>query len=236
MPYLIFSEIHMNQLFSQFFWLFAADANMPLYEELWYHFYDNYINNQTIYQNLNMSGILSAQGIVIGLFLGLAIATVAASVTKKLNSVMIKKLISEECLSVDKAKSLPQLDLADKLYLRYAVRKSVNLRRVVKCAEEEEHDRRSADIAENYEEKRKENPSLPKKFKPIEFKVDPDEHHFYIPEELKYTAETKFDEKGNSLLSTLFWLGVLLIVFVIIMIFLPNILSVIDSFVGSLKQ
>ena len=225
----------MNHYFFNFP-VFAADTNIPLYEELWYHFYDNYVNNQTVYENLNMSGLLSVQGIIIGLFIGLVIAAFAASLTKNLNSIIVKKLISNDCLCAEKARSLPELDLADKLYLRYAVAKSVNLRRVVKCVEEEEHDQRSAEVSENYEQMRKDNPSLPKKFKPIEFKVRPDEHHFYIPEDQKYMAETKFNGKGSSMLSTLLWVGVILVVFVVIMVFLPNILSVLDGFVGSFKQ
>ena len=220
----------MDLRFSVF--LLSADEKMPLFKELWYQFYDNYINDQTVYENLNMNGMLSVQGIVIGLFIGLALAAIAMSLTKTFNNTLVTRLLENECLTAEKGKSLPELDLADRLYLRYAVRHSVNLRRVVKCREEEEYEAKMAEIAENYTEKRKENPKLPRKFNPRSFKVDPDNHHFYIPEEQVIAAKTKFNLKGNSLLTTLLFVGLLFVAFVIVMVFLPNILTMLDNFAG----
>lgn len=214
---------------------FLLQADMPLYEELWYYFLDNYINTDATYENLDFGGLISPQLLVIGLFLGLAAAGFFAVFNKQIYGGFVNKLISAGCLSRDSAKTLPELDAADKLIIRYGVRHSVNLRRVVRCREEEEQLDEAAKMALSYEEMRKENPKLPKKFTPKRFKIDPDSHHFYIPEELKDMAEVKFSQKGNSWWSAVIYTVVILIALAVLIAFLPNILTVLDGFVGSLK-
>ena len=82
---------------------------------------------------------------------------------------------------------------------------------------------------------RLENPKLPKSFTPKPFKVDPDAHHFYISEDMKYMAEVKFDRKGNSWWSAVIYAAVILVALVALIVFLPNILNLLDEFIGSLK-
>ncbi|MBQ8849646.1 MAG: hypothetical protein IJ011_04875 [Clostridia bacterium] len=215
--------------------LLTAGADKSLIEELWEYFVDTYIYNETTYENLDFGGMFSAQTLVIGLFLGLAIAGFAAVFNKQIHGAFVSKLISEGCLSPESAKTLPELDAADKLVLRYGVRRGVNLRRVVRCREEEEYNAESEQKAAEYAEMRKENPKLPKNFTPKPFRVDPDSHHFYIPEDMKYMAEVKFNRKGNSWWSAWVFGALILVALVVLIIFLPNILNLIDEFVGSLK-
>ena len=215
--------------------LLKAGSEQPLIEELWEYFVDTYINNETTYENLDFGGLFSVQTLVIGLFLGLAAAGFVAVFNKQINGAFVERLMREGCVSPESAKSLPELDLADKLTLRYAVSRGVNLRRVVKCREEAEYDAESAQKAEEYAEMRKENPRLPKQFTPKPFKVDPDAHHFYIPEDMKYMAEVKFDRKGNSWWSAVIYAAVILVALVALIVFLPNILNLLDEFIGSLK-
>ena len=215
--------------------LLKAGSEQPLIEELWEYFVDTYIKNETTYENLDFGGLFSVQTLVIGLFLGLAAAGFIAVFNKQINGMFVERLLREGCISPESAKSLPELDLADKLMLRYGVSRGVDLRRVVKCREEVEYDAESAEKAEKYAEMRKENPRLPKNFTPKPFKVDPDVHHFYIPEDMKYMAEVKFDRKGNSWWSALIYAVVILVALVALIVFLPNILNLVDEFIGSLK-
>ena len=215
--------------------LLRADTEMPLYKELWYYFLDTYINNETTYENLDFGGLFSIQTLVIGLFLGIAIAGFVAVFNKQVHGGFVNKLIAEGCLSEQTAKSLPELDCADKLTIRYGVGRGVTLRRVVRCREEEEYLAETAQKALEYEQLRAENPRLPKRFTPKRFKVDPDAHHFYIPEEMKYMAEVKFSQKGNSWWSAVIYAVVTLVALVVLIIFLPNILNLLDGFIGSLK-
>ena len=183
------------------------------------------------YENLNMEGgsLISVQSIVIGLFIGMTLAGFGAVFNKRVLGGFVRLLLKEECLSPEVGKTLPELNYADKLVLRYAVRRSVTLRRVVRCREEEEYLRQMAEMQEHYAEHRAEDPSLPKRFRQKPFRVDPDAHHFYIPEDLKYTAEVKFEQKGTT------WLGAILFVIlmaaacVAVLQVLPYILGLVDE-------
>ncbi len=215
--------------------LFALEAKALSFKELWDKFYNSFISPDMAYENLDFSGVISIQWIIIGLFMGIAIAAVASVIGKRVFGSFVKKLIDGECLSPESAKTLPELDYADKLMIRYSVKRGVNLRRVVRCREEEEYEAENAEKALRYAEMRKENPRLPKKFTPKPFKIDPDKHHFYIPEELKYMAKVKFDQKGTSLRTTIVFVALILLGLLALILFLPNILNLIDNAAGLMK-
>ncbi len=218
---------------SQF--LLTAGAEEPLLSKLWYFFFDNYISGEAVYENLSFGGMISPQLVVIGLFLGLCAAGLAAVFNKRVLGGFVNILLSRGCLSGESALSLPELDCAHKLSIRYGVRRGVNLRRVVRCREEEEYLAESEKKALEYEKMREENPKLPKKFVPKPFKVDPDVHHFYIPEDMRFTAETKFSQKGNSWAGAVIYIVFMLAVLAVLLVFLPDILSFLDAFVGELR-
>ena len=216
--------------------LLKVGSEQPLIEELWEYFVETYITNERVYENLDFGGLFSVQTLVIGIFIGLAIAAFASVINKQVNGAFVTRLIDEGCLSPESAKTLPELDSADKLMLRYGLVRGVNLRRVVKCREEEEHLAESRKKADEYAAMRLENPKLPKTFTPKPFKVDPDRHHFYIPEDMKYTAEVKFSRKGNSVWGAVLYSVLILIALVVLIVFLPYLLGLLDDAIGLLKQ
>ncbi len=216
--------------------LLSAANDMPTLGELWNDFFKNYINNDTEYENLNMGGSIPVSWIVIALFLGVAVAAVWIVVSKRLYSGFVSRLIENDCLSPEGAMTLPELSYADKLAVRYAVRKSVALRRVVRCREEEEWERENEQRAKEYAQMLAENPKLPKKFKAKEIKYDLDSFHFYIPEEEKTTAQTKFSSKGTSIWMLVLALGLMTAVLFVLLLFLPSVMALIDSTVGQFKN
>ncbi|MBQ2998968.1 MAG: hypothetical protein IJD64_00760 [Clostridia bacterium] len=180
------------------------------------------------YENLTENALFSVPLIVIGVFIGIAIALFATVFNKRVLGGMVRKLLSEEALSSESAKTLDELGLANNFFLRYAVKGNVSLRRVVYCREEDE-------FLQKQEEERKNAPS-PKKFRAKSFRVDPKLHHFYIPEEQKDTAATKFEKKGTSLVA----LGVLLLVLFLLLIALlfalPKLMGWLDQLLGSVSS
>ncbi len=216
------------------FTVLASEKGLSLWQELWQYFYETYFTDETVYEHLHMGGgaLASIPIIVFGLFIGLVLASFAAVFNKRVPGGFVRLLLKEECLSPDMAKTLPELNGAHKLYLRYAVRKSVSLRRVVKCREEEEFEAKEAEEEQAYAEQREKDPSLPKRRRTKPFVVDPDKHHFYIPEKLKYTAEIKFEQKGSTWLGAVVFSAIMLIVCCVILMFLPQILQLLDEFVG----
>lgn len=194
------------------------------------------LGDETQYKYLgNGAGSMtSLRMIIIGIFIGLAIGVVASVFNKRVLGDFVRRLLSEQALSDESAKTLEELDYASNIFIRYSVCRGVNLRRVVKCREEEAYLAEIAQKEAEYAEKKKENRSLPK-FKAKPFRVRADEHHFYIPEESKYMAEIKFEKKGSSWLGALIFLVVLAIALTVILLVLPSILSVLDGWFGSLQ-
>ena len=202
-------------------------------EELWEYFVSTYIDNGATYENLEFGGLFSAQTLVIGIFVGLAIAAIVSVINKRINGAFVAGLIEKGCLSPESAMTLSELDSAHILSVRFGLARGVNLRRVVRCREEEEYLATLKQKEEEYAKMREENPKLPKRFTPKPFRVDLENHHFYIPEDMKFTAEVKFNRKGNSVLSAVVWSAVILVVLVILIIFLPSLLNLLDALVGT---
>ncbi len=214
------------------------EDNMSLWEELWNYFYKNYLTDDNVYDNLKLGGgsLISVRLIIVGIFIGVCLAAFASVFNKRILGAFVRKLLGEECLSPESGKTLPELGYADKLFIRNGVRRGVNLRRVVRCREEEEYLARMAEQEATYEERRRSNPALPKKFRPESFRVNPDEHHFYIPEDMKYVADMKFEQKGTT------WGGAVLCVIlmaaalVAVLLVLPKILELVNDLVGALSS
>ena len=202
--------------------LTAAEEELPLWKELWYYFYETYFTDEAVYEHLNMGGgsLISVRNIIVGLFIGLAVASFAVVFNKRVLGGFVRLLLWEECLSGETGKSLPELNCADKLILRRAVGNSVNLRRVVKCREEEEYLRAQEQDGT--------------KGKGRGFRVDPDHHHFYIPEEMKYMADIKFEQKGTTWLGAILFVVIMAVALVAVLMVLPQILTLLNDFVGSL--
>ena len=206
-------------MIAKYAFMLTTDAELPLIVELWNYFLEVYIYNDVSYENISFGGLFSPQTLIIGIFLGLAAACFVAVFSKKANGALVHKLIDEGCTTPETAKTLPELDLADKLLLRFGVKRGALIRSVVVCKEEEEYllsrdqavgayapvaKNTSEDSREEAEEVAEEVTTVePKKEKKkknasVEFPVNPDIHHFYIPEKNMIAALTKFRKKGFS--------------------------------------
>ena len=180
------------------------------------------------YENLTENALFSVPLIVIGVFLGIAIALFVTVFNKRILGEMVRKLLSEESLSSESAKTLDELGLSNHFLLRHAVKGNVSLRRVVYCREDEE-------FLQKQEEERKNAPS-PKKFRAKPFRVDPKAHHFYIPEDQKDTAAAKFDKKGTSFVALGILLLLLLVLMIALLFALPKLMEWLDQLVGSVSS
>lgn len=193
-------------------------------------YYDIYFNFAIEYDNLSLtvSDFKMICAIICGLCIGMIIAIFASLYTKKILGDVVRAAIAADALSPESAKTLDELGFADKLLMRRAVAKSVSLRRVLKCREEEAFIAELNEKREEYAKKREENRKLPK-FKESEYKIRPSEDAFFVPEDLKYTAEIKFDKKGATLRSAIATTVIVIIAFIAVMIALPELLEFLDG-------
>lgn len=212
-------------------------ALASFFEGLWQDIYELYLNVDQNYENLGLNtGTIRSVGLIaLGCFIGAVIACIAMTYNKQVLGGFVRRALGENCRSAEGAKTLEELGYAKNLFIRSAVQRSVNLRRVLACVEEDNFYREQKEEREEYEKKRAEEPSLPK-YRDREYLVDPSHDHFYIPEDKCEMAEHKFDAKGSSWISTIIWIVVLLVAFFILLNFLPDILNTLDDFVGSFKN
>ena len=209
--------------------LLSATGGQSFLQELWSVFYETSLKGNAEYENLSLGSdsLISVRTVIFGLFIGLTVAIFFSVFQKRTLRLLIQRLQREGCVSPETGKSLPQLGLADKLWIRRSLRNSVSLRRVVRCREEE-------DFLAQLPQEEQERPR--RRRREAVFSVNPDDHHFYIPEEQRYAAELRYDKKGTSWLGAFGLMFVLLIAFVAFLAVLPYILQALDDFVGSLKS
>lgn len=215
-------------------WLLATD-DVSLWQILWQYFVDLFIYPENIVlENLNMSldTMVKVRNIIVGLFVGVIIASLMALHTKNVLGAFVRKLLRDEVFSADKAVRLASTGYVTNFSIRNALKRGRTLRCVVSCREEEEHQRAMDEARLEYEKKKSEGEELPA-FVPTTYVPDPDADHFYIPEEKKYQAEMRFENRGTN---WLVFVGVIILTFVLfcaLMLVIPEILELIDSLAGS---
>ena len=212
----------------------SVEEELPFWKELWQYFYDTYLNPSEYYPNLDFGSgtMLSVRLIIFGLCVGMALAGFGAVFNKRVLGDVVRKILAAEALSPESAKTLEELGYENNAFVRLAVKKSTSLRRVVKCCEEQLFD---AEQNEKYKEylRLKEQDKKTPRFRHVEYKINPYADAFYIPEQMKYMADIKFEKKGNSWLGAVIFAVIMVIVFVLMMIALPHVLGLLDSFVGT---
>jgi len=213
------------------FFALTASEKASLWQDLM-----NYFNDSMSFENIGSGTgtLFSLPLLVIGLFIGTAIAIVASVFNKRILGDFVRTLLREGCLSPESARDLDYLNYIHKGAIRYAVRSSTNLRRVVKCREEEEHNKKMAELLAENEEKIKAGEKV-EKFQPTTYRPNPYLDHFYIPEDMKYTADIKFEKKGSSWVGVTVCLAVLFAALILVILFLPQVLKFVDNFIGFLK-
>ncbi|MBR6680560.1 MAG: hypothetical protein IKL59_04795 [Clostridia bacterium] len=193
-------------------------------------YYDLYVAFSVEYTNINVyaTELKMILSFIIGIGVGIIIAAFMSLFTKRTLGDFVRRVIERDALSPESAKTLDELDYFDRLIIRRAVAKSVSLRRVLKCREEEEFYAEQKLKREEHEKKRAEDRSIGR-FKETEYKVDADKDSFFIPEDLKYMAEIKFDKKGATLRAAIATSLITLIACIAIILALPELLEFLDG-------
>jgi hypothetical protein len=214
----------------------GAGDKKSLLEELWDYFVQTYLESGEVYTNLGMEGsgsMMSLTSIVFGIFFGIVLASVLTVYDKRVIGSFVRKMLYCNAVGKENAKTLFELEEGERSAPARALRHSSNLRRVVKCVEEEEYYAELIKTREEYEKRRQEDRSLPE-FKSVDYVFNGTEH-YYIPEDKKYSAETRFSKSGTAWWSLPVALLVAFACAFAIMIALPYILKLLDQLIGAIK-
>ena len=165
------------------------------------------------YDNFSITDrtIATVNTIIPALICAFIIAAVATFFCRRVVGEFVRTLCKKEAFSPEAGVTLFESGLFRSTVVRSQLSRSAFLRKVVFCREEQEF--------------------LSEKGKDATYKIDFMRDHFYIPEDLKYRAENRFNAKGST------WIYVVLTVILVPVVvgllcrFRPNILQFIDSFI-----
>jgi len=212
---------------------FANDKS--LIEELWDYFIESteipYMENFSITSN----ALFSLRIVVIGLMIGLVVASAMTVYNKRYLGDFVRLLIYEECFDAERAKTLSELGYMKNVAVRSVIKTGGSLSRWVRCVEEDEFIAEIEKKRLEFEEMHKDDPKPPK-FKEPEFKRDCNTMHFYLPEEKKYAAEIKFDSRGAHWGTVIIVAIVAFILCIFVCYMLPDMLKMVDNFISMVNK
>ncbi|MBE6588752.1 MAG: hypothetical protein E7643_01110 [Ruminococcaceae bacterium] len=202
---------------------------------------------------LGPSANRSAQMIILAAVIALIMASVIITVTKARQVRFVRKLLKGECFSTATAKTLAELGEFRSTFLRRELSRGGTLRRCVYCAREDiveasdaafENGSATAEVAETADLEKKEtaeDPSETAEQKALrmheknrlsgEGKLDFTTARFYIPKELKYFADVRFERRGFGWLTVLLTVALSLVGAALICHFLPDFIQLLDNLI-----
>lgn len=191
----------------------TAAANLKgLWEELLDWFYDFFHPTLEGYVNFDFGSgsMVNIRVIIFGIFIGVFVASLYMVYVKNIVGAFVRKLLAEECLSEDRARSLAELGFARNPFVKLALRGSLLASTVVHVEGRAEKIGEGGEvIAEDAE--------------------TAVATRYYIKEEKKYAAEMRFHARGSGWPTLLFVLLISVICIFVIFGFLPQILRFVDN-------
>ncbi len=210
-----------------------STGGKSLFEELFEYFEETYFSPeipQLDNFDFGTGTLISLKTILVGLTIGLILASFITIYNKKYIGSFVRKLLAEECLDKKSAKTLAELGYLKSLGVRQAIKSDKPLSRWIKCVEEDEFYEEMERKRAEYEEAHKDNPKAAK-FKEAAFKRDVATMHFYVPEDKKYTIDVKYDAKGANWVSFILVAVISIAACAFLSYTLPDMIKMIDNFI-----
>lgn len=181
-----------------------------------------------VYENFSVQSGLgnTVRNIILALALGLMVASVMTVYTRQGLGGFVRKLLKEDCLSPDRAKTLMELGYFRSSMIRRALSRGSALGMVVRRCEEEENNAIQKNSAQANEKTYKHGYHE----KPTE-KIDFLTARFYIPEDLRYRAEIRFDPKGSGWVQVVFTVVLSVVLAAVLCWLLPDVLTLADNLI-----
>lgn len=190
-----------------------------------------------LYENFELyNPFITVELLVWALFGGFVFAALLAVYNKRLIGGLVKRILSENATSPEKALTVTELGYGTDWFIKNALRKDAALLRFVARV-----DAPSAEDVTNGDAEGKVtegdtngNADVDKAAAPVKM-IDFETARFYIPEELKYRAEVRYAGKGTDFVA----FGICVVIFAaaaFAAIFLiPDLIQLIDNFIGTFK-
>lgn len=190
------------------------------------------------YENLGFGdfAFTNLRGIIFGMVLGIILASYLSIFNRRVHGAFVRSLIEENCSTPATAKTLAELGYLKNSAVRSALKGGHTYRGLVRCVEAEDYYASREQARGEYEARVAASGEKAPPFSSPEYKHDFMTSRFYIPEEHHFTASLRFEKKGASLLSAVIITVVSIVLFWAILNFLPDIMQLIDNFVGMMNE
>lgn len=244
-----------SALYSAPFWeRFVGWYEKTLLHDLLAYLIDRYFTvHFHVYEHLSVGPEANdaARVLIFGIAIGIIVATVLVSRTRVKLGGFLRKLIAQDAMAPETAKTLSELAEFRNSAVRRELSRGVTLRKFVRCVEEEAYCAKQKEAVEGQDDAVKETES--KDQKPPErvsfgrrlaafftgratdaYRIDFTTAHFYLPADLKYRAEVRFERKGSGKLPVvLVCIGAVLFV-ALTCRFLPDVFQMMDNIIGQM--
>lgn len=198
-----------------------------LFHELITYFSDRYFSVEfEVYENFSLGSDagVTARNMILAIMFGIIVAAFLTAYTRNVPGGFVRKLLAVEALSPESAKTLSELGYFRSTMIRWELSRGSALRMVVRCRElEKQAENISADGTAIAKGKSKKAEKATK----IDFLTA----HFYIPEELRYRADVRFDKNGSGWRPAIGVALVAIIVAAVLCWFLPDIVRLADNLI-----
>lgn len=213
-----------------------ASAQPSLFKELWEYLTEKYFTlDISQYDNLDLSiggsGVINLSWAIVALCLGIVLAAILGVYEKKGLGEFVRKLIYEECYTPESAKTLAELGFRKNSAIRGALRTG-SLSKIVICTQKQAYDEQIAQKKAEFEQSAdKDSP----KFKSVPYKINYETDTFYIPKDDSYAADVRYDKNGSGIGVVLIAIGAALLLAAFVIFILPDVLRLLDNFVGMMR-
>ena len=190
------------------------------------------------YENLGFGDFAfnNLRGIILGMVLGIIFASYLVIFNRRVHGDFIRSLINDDCSTPEKAKTLAEIGYLKNAAVRSALRSGNTYRGIVRCVEAEEYYAAREQARGEYEARVAASGEKAPAFSSPEYHHDFAVSHFYIPEDIHFTATRRFEKKGTGIFSAVAITVISIVLFWALLKFLPDIMQYIDNFVGIMNQ
>ena len=189
------------------------------------------------YENLGFGdfAFVNLRGIIIGMVLGIIIAAYLSIFNRRVHGAFVASVIEQNASTPATAKTLSELGYMKNSAVRSAIKSGNTYRGILRCVEAEEYYFARELARGEYEAQIAASGEKAAPFSSPEFAYNFETARFYIPEDKHFTASLRFEKKGTSILSAVIMTVISIILLWAILKFLPDIMQLLDNFVGWIK-
>ncbi|MBP3667088.1 MAG: hypothetical protein J6K29_08560 [Clostridia bacterium] len=216
--------------------LFLSTSGEPtLFEELWEYLEGKYFSVDVgRYEHISIGSgsLVTLQKIILGIAIGLIVAAGMVCYDKNRLGAFVRKIVKEQALWPDKAKTLAELGFARNGGVKASLKSPNKLGKIIRCVEKEAYDRQVGIAQEAYIAEHGNDEGFFMPSYRLNFETD----HFYIPDEEHYRADIRYDNQGSGWRSFILVCMVALVGAALVCFLLPDMLQLVDNMIGILSE